>query len=256
MMLPVAVSSVTEHEAMSPAPTNTGSALGVVWKFQVGPVVITVPSLTVMYHSNSWPASRLAHEVVVLEPEATPVFCAIWVNTPLAYSRPKKVTVNGSLLLGSDTLTSRVGEVPTPVAPLAGALRVGAFGAWFTAGGSKPSTQAGPLVRVPGKLPTELLVIVPEPSFIPQRATRPAPVVISEFFVLWISDWLRAIFQTRASSMVPAKKPGLVPGRPVLRRAEPRAACWILVDSGVNGELRLDMLSSTPSRYSRQVCPS
>ena len=193
---------------------------------------------------------------MVLEPETTPVFCPIWVKTPLAYGRPKKVTVSGSPLLGSETPTLSVGEGPTPVASLVGASRVGAFGAWFPGGGTKPGTHAGPLVRVPGKLPTELLVVVPEPSFMPQRATRPVPLVISEFLVLWIADWLRATFQTRASSIVPAKKPGLVPGRPVLRRAEPRAACWILVDSGVNGEPRVDVTSSAPSRYSRQVCPS
>jgi len=63
----------------------------------------------------------------------------------------------------------------------------GAFGTWFTTGGSKPGTQAGPLVKVPVKLPKELFVVVPEPSFMPQRATRPAPLVISEFLVLWIS---------------------------------------------------------------------
>src|SRR5215211_5639077 len=103
MILPVAVSSVTAQEAMSPAPTNTGSVLGVVWKIQVGPVVVTTPSLMVTYHSNSWPASRLAHCVVVLLPEVTPVFCTIWAKTPLAYGRPKKVTVNRSLLLGSET---------------------------------------------------------------------------------------------------------------------------------------------------------
>ena len=51
MMLPVAVSSVTAHEAMSPTPTKTGSALAVVWNVQVGPVVVWVPSLTVAYHS-------------------------------------------------------------------------------------------------------------------------------------------------------------------------------------------------------------
>src|SRR5215212_9626269 len=157
MMLPVAVSSVTEQEAMSPEPTNTGSVLGVVWKVHVGPVVVISPSLTVTYHSNSSPAPRLAHCVVVLLLEATPTFCAICAKTPLAYGRPKKVTVSASLLLGSDTRTSRVGEVPAPVAPSAGVLTVGAFGAWLIAGGSKPSTQAGPLVRVPGKLPTELL---------------------------------------------------------------------------------------------------
>ena len=58
MMLPVAVSSVTAHDAMSPVPTKTGSLAGVVWKVQVGPVVVWVPSLTVAYHSNVWPGAE------------------------------------------------------------------------------------------------------------------------------------------------------------------------------------------------------
>ncbi len=81
-------------------------------------------------------------------------------------------------------MTSSVGETLTPVPPLAGALRVGAFGAWLTTGGSKPGTHIGPLVRAPGKLPIELRVVAPEPSFRPQRAMRPVPLVISEFLVL------------------------------------------------------------------------
>ena len=80
-------------------------------KVQVGPVVVAVPSLTVTYHSNFWPAPMFAHEVVVLVPEATPVFWAIWVKLPLANGRPKKVTVIG-LASGSDTPTLSVGEVP------------------------------------------------------------------------------------------------------------------------------------------------
>ena len=101
-------------------------------KVQVGPVVVAVPSLTVTYHSNFWPAPRLAHEVVVLVPEATPVFWPIWVKLPLANGRPKKVTVIG-LESGSDTPTLSVGEVLTPVAPSAGLLRVGALGAALAA---------------------------------------------------------------------------------------------------------------------------
>ena len=69
-----------------------------------------------------------------LPPEATPVFCAIWTKLPLANGRPKKVTVSG-LASGSETPTSSVGDVPTPVAALAGALRVGAEGALFGATG-------------------------------------------------------------------------------------------------------------------------
>ena len=70
--------------------------------------------------------------MVVVAPEATAVFWAIWLKMPLANGRPKKVTVSGSLS-GSDTPTLRVGEVPTPVAALAGALRVGAAGAMLPA---------------------------------------------------------------------------------------------------------------------------
>ena len=78
MMLPVSVSVVTLHEAMSPTPTKTGSALATVWKVQVGPVVVRVPSLTVAYHWNVWPAPRPAQAAVSLVPEVTPVCWAIW----------------------------------------------------------------------------------------------------------------------------------------------------------------------------------
>ena len=36
-----------------------------------------------------------------------------------------------------------------------------------------PATQVGPLVRVPGNDPIELVIVVPLPSFMPQRATGP-----------------------------------------------------------------------------------
>src|SRR5215212_3389395 len=163
MIAAVAVSFVFAQSEISPTPPNTGSAPGLVRNVQVGPVAVTVPSLTVTYHSYSCPPSRPPHKEAVLLPDATPVFCAIWAKTPLAYCRPKKVTVNG-LLSGSETVTLRVGEVPTPVAPSAGALTLGAFGAWLPAGGGmKPATQVGPLVKAPGKLPNELLIVVPEP---------------------------------------------------------------------------------------------
>ena len=103
-------------------------------KVQVGPVVVSVPSLTVAYHSNVWPAPRLDQVVLSLPPEPTPVFWAIWLKLPLANGRPKKVTVNG-FASGSETPTSSVGDVPTPVAALVGALRVGAEGALFGATG-------------------------------------------------------------------------------------------------------------------------
>src|SRR4029079_8987983 len=113
---------------MPPAPTNTGSLPAAVLKVQVGPVVVAIPSLTVAYHSNVWPVARLDQVAVVVAPEATALFWAIWVKVPLANGRPKKVTVSGSAS-GSDTPTLRVGERPTPVAASAGAFRVGAAGA-------------------------------------------------------------------------------------------------------------------------------
>ena len=139
---------MTSHEAMSPAPTNTGSAPAAVLKVQVGPVVVAVPSLTVTYHSNFWPAPMLAHEVVVLVPEATPVFWPIWVKLPLANGRPKNVTVIG-LASGSDTPTLSVGEVLTPVAPSAGLLSVGALGAPGSA--SAAICEADRACRRPGR---------------------------------------------------------------------------------------------------------
>ena len=60
-----------------------------VWKVQVGPVVVLVPSLTVAYHSNVWPAPRLDQVAVSLPPEETPVCWAIWAKLPLASGRPK-----------------------------------------------------------------------------------------------------------------------------------------------------------------------
>ena len=73
MTAAVSVSFVFVHAAMSPVPTKTGSLLGMVWKVQVGPVVVLVPSLTVAYHSNVCPAPRLDQVAVSLPPEATPV---------------------------------------------------------------------------------------------------------------------------------------------------------------------------------------
>ena len=74
---------------MSPTPTKTGSVLATVWNVQVGPVVVLVPSLTVTYHSNVWPAPRPGQAAVSLPPEATFVCWAICVKLPLASGRPK-----------------------------------------------------------------------------------------------------------------------------------------------------------------------
>src|SRR6185503_15863638 len=138
MIAAVVVSCGRPQSAMSPAPTNTGSAPAAVRKVQVGPVVVAFPSLTVTYHSYCWPESRLGHVVVVLLPDATLVFCAIWAKMPLAEGRPKKVTVSG-LASGSETPTSSVGEVPVPLAPFVGELTIGASGARFPGGGgTKP----------------------------------------------------------------------------------------------------------------------
>ena len=43
--------SVTAQEAMSPAPTNTGSVLATVWKVQIWLVRVLLPSSAVAYHS-------------------------------------------------------------------------------------------------------------------------------------------------------------------------------------------------------------
>ncbi len=180
MTAAVSVSFVFVHAAMSPTPTKTGSAPSAVWKVQVGPVVVWVPSLTVAYHSNSWPAPRPGQDFVVVEPEATPVFWPICAKLPLASGRPKKVTVNGSES-GSDTSMLRVGLVPIPVAPSLGAFRLGASGAPLPAGGTNPDTQLEPVpVMVPFAAVAMLSpTAVPEPSFRPQRATSPVPEVSS-----------------------------------------------------------------------------
>jgi hypothetical protein len=132
------VSFVFEQTAMSPTPTKTGSALAVVVKVHVGPVVVTVASLAVTNHSYFWPESRPVQGVVVVAPEATLVFWAICAKLPLANRRPMKVTVIGSLS-GSVTLTLNVGEVVWPVAPLVGAFRVGVPGLAAAATGGQIS---------------------------------------------------------------------------------------------------------------------
>src|SRR6266540_1173638 len=55
---------------------------------------------------------------------------------------------------------------------------VGAAGAFVSWGKAYPSTQVGPLVRVPsGPLATESWARVPSPSFIPHRPIRPGAEV-------------------------------------------------------------------------------
>ena len=65
-----------------------------------------------------------------------------------------------------------------------------------------PATHVGPAVSVPVLPPPDAsAVVVPDPSFMCQRPTRPAVAPISVFIVDWI--WLceRALLQMRASSI-------------------------------------------------------
>ncbi len=76
----------------------------------------------------------------------------------------------------------------------------GAEGALVSNGA--PATQVGPAVSVPGfPPPEESAVVVPEPSFMCHRPSRPAVAPISLFFVTWIWESERAVFQMRASSI-------------------------------------------------------
>jgi hypothetical protein len=57
-------------------------------------------------------------------------------------------------------------------------------------------------------VPAVLSATVPASSLRPQRPTNPgADPESSEFMVLWISSWLRAMFQIRTSSTAPSKEP-------------------------------------------------
>ena len=91
------------------------------WNVQVGPVIDVGPLSTVTYHSKVWPWPMLAHWKVAWPPDATPLSVPICVKLPLLYGRAKYVTSSG-WLPGSVTVTSSVGEVPTPLAPLVGAF--------------------------------------------------------------------------------------------------------------------------------------
>jgi hypothetical protein len=94
----------------------------------------------------------------------------------------------------------------------------------------------------------------PLPSEKPQRPSRWfLTPLIAMSLVAWISAALRAMFQMRTSSMVPAKNPPVFAGAPVEFRDEPIAACWVLVASGVGLPVRTSVLSSVPSRYRRHV---
>src|SRR6185503_13892962 len=71
-----------------------------------------------------------------------------------------------------------------------------------------PATHNGPLVKVPSTAgAVESKIIVPLPSFMPQRPMSPVPLVNSELIAFWISVCVRATFQIRASSRTPLKKP-------------------------------------------------
>ena len=91
---------------------------------------------------------------------------------------------------------------------------------------------------------------VPAPSFIPQRPMRPeVGETNSPFMLAWIADCVRATFQMRASSRLPAKNPGLfVPGTPAEVRADANAACWMLSKRGVVFPVATAEASRLPSR--------
>ena len=72
--------------------------------------------------------------------------------------------------------------------------------------GNPGVTQTGPFVSVPFSAGVvESAVVVPVPSFRPQRPRRPVPDVTSRFLLARMSPADRAAFQTRASSMTPEK---------------------------------------------------
>ena len=62
--------------------------LWVVWKVQVGLVVVRLLSLTVAYHSKVWPAPRLGQLIVLSLPDGMTAGAPIWLKLPLAYGRP------------------------------------------------------------------------------------------------------------------------------------------------------------------------
>jgi hypothetical protein len=94
-----------------------------------------------------------------------------------------------------------------------------------------PGTHSGPPTAVPAAPPAiELSTCVPVPSFSPQRAINPLPLLscCPRVAAIWLP--VRATFQIRASSMTPLKAPS---GSPVESMAVPSAACWMLSDRGV-----------------------
>ena len=191
------------------APTNTGSVLAVVWKVQVGPVVVAIPSPTVRTTRTAGRHPGSAQMAVSVVPETTPVCWAIWANLPLANGRPKKVTVSGSAS-GSDTATLRVGEVPMPLAPLAGALSVGAFGAGCRRSAVTAPGHPGRAAARDGAVRGRSHRVADRPAarlVDPPAAMSVAPELISSPVGADLGR-LRATFQIRASSITPAKQPG------------------------------------------------
>ena len=77
----------------------------------------------------------------------------------------------------------------------------------------------------------------------------PLPEVSSRFLLALIWAAVRTTFQTRASSTTPWKKPAATPPEVM---AVPRAACWMLVASGVKAPTAR-VWSRTPSRYRFQL---
>jgi hypothetical protein len=197
----------------------------------------------------------LFHENDVFVPDGTPVFVPrIW-NGPLRKGRPRNWTVIG-VPCGSETLTVSDVLEPMPVEPSDGATSAGAAGG-PTATDPKPGTQLGLPTTVPVKpLPELSARVAPEPSLYPHRPRSPAVGAVScVSLALWICACVRATFQIRDSSMIPAKCPATELSD---RIAVPSAACWMLSDRGGIGVVVLTASepSAAPSRYSLSVRPS
>jgi hypothetical protein len=101
-------------------------------------------------------------------------------------------------------------SVGVDVGPSVG-VEVGVFVGGTIMLNGAPVTHSGPLVRVPSTAgAVESKIVVPLPSFMPQRPIKPVPLVNSELIAFWISVCVRATSQIRTSSRTPLKKPWAV----------------------------------------------